>query len=147
MAKVKIGIVVGSARRDSFSGQAARLLATMLPEHLEAHTLQIDQLPMFNQDYDDYGATPAAWQTFRQEVGEMAAYLFVTPEYNRSYPPLIKNALDIASRPYGQNAWAGKPGAVISVSPGKMGGFGANHHLRQVLSFLNVYVMQQPEVY
>lgn len=147
MKKIKVGLVVGSARRGSYSRSIANALAGLLPEGFEITALDIGNLPMFNQDYDDDGATPPQWQVFRGKVREMDAFLFVTPEYNRSIPPVLKNALDIASRPYGQNTWGGKPGAVISVSPGNPGGFGANHHLRQCLSFLNIYTMQQPEAY
>lgn len=145
--KKTMGILVGSARRESYNGMVARALSDMLSDRFEVKTPAIGGLPLFNQDYDDDGAPPAAWQAFRDEIGGCDAYLFVTPEYNRSIPPVLKNALDVASRPYGQNKWGGKPGAVISASPGKIGGFGANHHLRQVLSFLDVYTMQQPEVY
>jgi len=90
---------------------------------------------------------PAAWTAFRRRVRAADAVLFVTPEYNRSVPAPLKNALDVASRPYGQSAWEGKPGAIVSASPGAIGGFGANHHLRQSLVFLNVPAMQQPEAY
>lgn len=147
MHTIKIGILVGSLRRDSYSRKIAEHFASFMPEHYEMKMIEIGDLKIFNQDYDDDGTTPDEWIRFRKEVDGMDGFLFVTPEYNRSLPPVLKNALDIASRPYGQNVWSGKPGAVISVSPGKIGGFGANHHLRQVLSFLNVYVMQQPELY
>lgn len=143
----KIGIIVGSLRRESFSRKVAKSLVSLLPEDMEAHWLAIGDLAMYNQDLDDDGETPASWQAFRDEVERMDAFLFVTPEYNRSIPPVLKNALDIASRPYGYNRWSGKPGAVVSASPGAMGGFGANHILRQSLMFLNTYTMQQPEAY
>lgn len=147
MSQINIGIVVGSARRDAFTKKAAEEFVSFLPESYQVKFLKIDQLELFNQDYDDDGTTPESWKAFREEVKAMDAYVFVTPEYNRSIPAVLKNALDIASRPYGQNRWSGKPGAVISVSPGATGAFGANHHLRQILTFLNVYTMQQPEVY
>lgn len=147
MSQLNIGVIVGSARRDAFSKKAAEELVSYLPESYQVKFLKIEQLELFNQDYDDDGTTPESWKTFREEVKGMDAYIFVTPEYNRSIPPVLKNALDIASRPYGQNCWSGKPGAVVSVSPGATGAFGANHHLRQVLTFLNIYTMQQPEVY
>jgi chromate reductase len=102
---------------------------------------------MYNQDYDDEGHPPAEWTRFRKEVKALDGCLFVTPEYNRSFPPVLKNALDIASRPYGQNLWSGKPGAVIGVSPGKLGAFGAGNQLRQTMAFLNIFLMQQPEAY
>ncbi|ABX41492.1 NADPH-dependent FMN reductase [Lachnoclostridium phytofermentans] len=144
---VTIGVFVGSLRRDSFCKKVANTFQSLIPEGYEMKFIDISKLQMYNQDYDDDGNTPMEWETFRKEVKELDGFLFVTPEYNRSIPPVLKNALDIASRPYGQNVWSGKPGAVFSVSPGNIGGFGANHHLRQVLSFLNVYTMQQPEVY
>ena len=102
---------------------------------------------MFNQDFEDQGNTPESWQTFRDDLKRYDGFLFLTPEYNRSYPAVIKNALDVGSRPYGQNMWAGKPAAIVSVSPGALAAFGANHHLRQVLVFLNIPVMPAPEVY
>lgn len=147
MQTTKIGVIVGSLRRGSYSRSIANAIVGFLPERFEAHMLDIGQLPLFNQDYDDDGATPPEWTAFRGQVKAMDGFLFVTPEYNRSYPPAIKNALDIASRPFGSNVWAGKPGAIVSVSPGKTGGFGSNHHLRQPMTFLNIYMMQQPEAY
>lgn len=147
MQTVKIGVLVGSLRRESYSAKIANLLSGWMPDNFEMKKIEIGSLPMFNQDLDDDGATPAEWAHFRQEVQAMDGYLFVTPEYNRSIPPVLKNAMDIASRPYGENAWAGKPGAVVSVSPGRPGAFGANHILRQSMVFLDVYMMQQPEAY
>lgn len=144
---ITIGVFVGSLRRDSLSRKVAETFQSLMPEKYELKIIDISKLQIFNQDYDDDGATPKEWEAFRKEVKELDGFLFVTPEYNRSIPPVLKNALDIASRPYGQNVWSGKPGAILSVSPGNIGGFGANHHLRQVLSFLNVYTMQQPEAY
>jgi len=96
---------------------------------------------------DDGSDTPEQWLRLRAEVKASDAVLFVTPEYNRSMPAALKNALDVASRPYAENSWSGKPGGVISVSPGKTGAFGANHHLRQTAACLNIYMMQQPEAY
>ena len=147
MKNLKVGVIVGSLRKGSFSMSIARAVMDFLPAAYEAQVLSIGNLPMFNQDYDGEGRPPAEWTDFRATVGEMDAYLFVTPEYNRSVPAVLKNALDIASRPYGQNMWRGKPGAIISVSPGKPGGFGANHHLRQSASCLNIHMLQQPEAY
>jgi len=147
MEKMKVGIIVGSARKCSFSQKVADVIAANLPEQFDLRCLRIDNLALFNQDYDEENTVPEAWVSFRNEVREMGAYLFVTPEYNRSVPPALKNAIDIASRPYGQNNWSAKPAAVVSVSPGGIGGFGANHHLRQTLTFLNLYTMQQPEAY
>jgi chromate reductase len=147
MNKIRIGVLVGSARKDSYSRKIAALICDRMPGVFEMRMMDIGSLPMYNQDYDDEGRTPAEWIAFREAVKSLDGVLLVTPEYNRSFPPLLKNALDIASRPYGQNAWNGKPGAIISVSPGKMGAFGASQHLRQVAAFLNILLMQQPEAY
>jgi chromate reductase len=119
----------------------------MMPGAFEMKPVEIGGLPMFNQDYDDEDRTPAEWIRFREEVKALDGFLFVTPEYNRSVPPVLKNALDIASRPHGQNCWAEKPGAIIGVTPGKLGAFGAGQHLRQTMAFLNIFLMQQPEAY
>lgn len=147
MKKYTIGVLIGSLRKGSFTRQIAQNLMDMMPDTFDMRLIDIGDLALYNQDFDDEGHVPAAWKTFRESVAAMDGYLFVTPEYNRSMPAVLKNALDIASRPYGQNAWGQKPGAVVSVSPGSMGGFGANHHLRQSLTFLDVYAMQQPEAY
>jgi chromate reductase, NAD(P)H dehydrogenase (quinone) len=112
---------------------------------LKLEIIGIGDLPLYNQDYD--ASPPAAWISFRARVKAADAVLFVTPEYNRSVPAPLKNALDVGSRPYGQSVWNGKPGAVVSASPSAIGGFGSNHHLRQALVFLNVPAMQQPEAY
>ena len=117
----------------------------MAPAGLKLSIIEIGQLPIYNQDGDEN--PPAAWTAFRERIGAADAVLFVTPEHNRSVPAVLKNAIDIGSRPYGKSAWSGKPGAVVSASPGGIGGFGANHHLRQSLVFLNVPAMAQPEAY
>jgi len=140
-----VAVFVGSLRKDAFSRKVANALATLGPPSLKLSIVEIGHLPLYNQD--DEAGPPAAWTSFRTRVKAADAVLFVTPEYNRSVPAALKNALDVASRPYGQSAWDGKPGAVVSVSPGAIGGFGANHHLRQSLVFLNVPAMQQPEAY
>jgi chromate reductase len=140
-----VAVFVGSLRKEAFSRKVALALVALAPPSLKLSIVEIGQLPLYNQD--DEANPPAAWTTFRRRVKAAEAVLFVTPEYNRSVPAALKNALDVASRPYGQNAWDGKPGAVVSVSPGALGGFGANHHLRQSLVFLNVPTMQQPEAY
>ena len=147
MNKILIGVVIGSARKNSYSRKIAAAVCDRMPGAFEMRMMDIENLPMYNQDYDDEGRTPPAWSGFREAVKSLDGVFLVTPEYNRSFPPLLKNALDVASRPYGQNAWNGKPGAIISVSPGKIGAFGANHHLRQVTAFLNIPLMQQPEAY
>jgi len=141
----KVGVVVGSIREGSFSGRLAKALVSLLPEGYEANYLQIDHLPLYSQDSDEN--SPQEYLDFRSKVEEQDALIFVTPEHNRSVPAALKNALDIASRPYGENKWAGKPALVASQSPGVISGFGANHHLRQMLTFLDVPVVQQPEVY
>lgn len=147
MAKKKIGVFVGSLRKESFSRKLAQALMVLAPAAWEMEEIEIGQLPLYNQDFDDEGTPPAAWTAFRKHMQNFDAVLFVTPEYNRSVPAVLKNALDVGSRPYGQSIWDGKPGAVVSVSPGALSGFGANHHLRQALVFLNVPTMQQPEAY
>jgi len=141
----KIGVFVGSLRKGSFNRSVADYLAAIVPDGYQTQFFDIGGLPLYNQDLDEN--PPQQWVDFRAAVKELDAFLFVTPEYNRSIPAVLKNALDVGSRPYGQSVWAGKPGGVVSVSPGAIGGFGANHHLRQVLSFLNVYALQQPEAY
>ena len=141
-----VAVFVGSLRKDSYNRKVALALVTLAAPALKLEIVEIGQLPLYNED-DDKGTPPATWVAFRQRVKAADAVLFVTPEYNRSVPAVLKNALDVGSRPYGQSAWNGKPGAVISVSPGAIGGFGANHHVRQSLVFLNVPVLQQPEAY
>jgi chromate reductase len=122
-------------------------LAKLAPPELKLEIVEIGDLPFFNQDLEEARDEPPAWQRFRERIGAADAVLFVTPEYNRSVPGVLKNAIDVGSRPYGKSVWARLPGAVISVSPGAVGGFGANHHLRQSLVFLDVPAMQQPEAY
>ncbi|RZA08161.1 MAG: NAD(P)H-dependent oxidoreductase, partial [Moraxellaceae bacterium] len=102
---------------------------------------------LYNQDFDDDGTAPASYHAFREEMKTVDGVIFITPEYNRSVPAVLKNALDVGSRPYGKSIWNAKPAAIFSNSPGLLGAFGANHHLRQSLVFLNMPVMQQPEVY
>jgi len=141
-----VAVLVGSLRQASFSRKLAHALAALAPENLRLEIVEIGQLSIYNQDDED-GQVPPAWLAFRQRVQAADAVLFVTPEYNRSIPAVLKNALDIGSRPHGHSVWAGKPGAVVSQSPGALGGFGANHHLRQVLVALNVPTLPQPEAY
>jgi chromate reductase, NAD(P)H dehydrogenase (quinone) len=141
----KVAVLVGSLRRAAFSRITANALAALAPATLEMRIVEIGQLPLYNQDDDTN--PPAPWVVFREQVKITEALLFVTPEYNRSVPGVLKNAIDVGSRPYGQSVWNGKPGAVMSISPGGIGGYGANHHLRQSMVFLNVPMMQQPEAY
>ncbi|MGA7656935.1 MAG: NAD(P)H-dependent oxidoreductase [Methylocella sp.] len=140
-----IAVFVGSLRKESLNRKLAKALAELAPSSLKLEIVEIGQLPLYNQDFDE-DPSPV-YVEFRARVRAADGVLFVTPEYNRSVPGALKNALDVASRPYGQSTWNGKPGAVISASPGASGGFGANHHLRQSLVFLNVPAMQQPEAY
>lgn len=140
-----IAVLVGSLRKDSLNRKTAFALAELAPAAIRLEQVDIGQLAMYNQDLDD--APPAEWTAFRERIAKADGVLFVTPEYNRSVPGALKNAIDIGSRPYGHSAWQGKPGGVVTVSPGAIGGFGANHHLRQMLVFLDVHPLQQPEAY
>ena len=140
-----VAVIVGSLRNDSINRKLANALAGVAPAALKLSIVEIGHLPIYNQDGDEN--PPAEWTAFRERIGAADAVLFVTPEHNRSVPAALKNAIDIGSRPYGKSAWSGKPGAVVSASPGGIGGFGANHHLRQSLVFLNVPAMAQPEAY
>lgn len=142
-----IGIIVGSLRKASYSKKLAKVIMAMAHPGFEFKTIPIDDLPVYNQDFDDEDRVPDAYVTFRNAIKAVDGVIFITPEYNRSIPGVLKNALDVGSRPYGKNNWDGKPAAVFSNSPGILSAFGANHHLRQCLVFLNVPAMQQPEVY
>jgi NAD(P)H-dependent FMN reductase/ketosteroid isomerase-like protein len=141
----KVALIVGSLRARSYSRQIANALISLAPATLACRIVEIGELTLYNQDLDT--APPAAWTAFRTALEESAAVLFVTPEYNRSIPGVLKNALDIASRPGGQSVLNGLPAGVVSVTPYKLGAFGANHALRQTFVFLNMPVMQQPEAY
>ena len=140
-----VAVLVGSLRKGSFNRMTARALIELAPQTLKLEMVEFRDLPLYDQDLDD--SPPAQWTAFRERIRRADAVLFVTPEYNRSVPGVLKNAIDVASRPYGKSAWNGKAAGVISVSPGAIGGFGANHHLRQSLVFLNMPAMQQPETY
>ncbi|ETI70110.1 NADPH-dependent FMN reductase [Neobacillus vireti] len=143
----KIGILLGSLRKESFSKKIAANVAALFPEGYETEFVEIGNLALYNQDYDDENNAPAEYTAFRNTMKEIDAVLFVTPEYNRSVPAVLKNALDVGSRPYGASVWNAKPAAIISQSPGNLSAFGANHHLRQSLVFLNMPIVQQPEAY
>ena len=143
----QIAVLVGSLRKASLSRRVAKALIKLSPGGAAYQIVEIGALPLYNQDLDDEGAAPTAWVAFRQAIAKVDGALFVTPEHNRSAPAALKNALDVGSRPYGKSVWNGKPAGVVSVSPGALGGFGANHHLRQSLTFLNMPTMQQPEAY
>jgi chromate reductase, NAD(P)H dehydrogenase (quinone) len=155
MATRKVAVIVGSIRKGSLNRMMAHALAALAPASLELEIVEIAQLPLYNQDLDSSppdnqdldSGPPAEWTAFRQKIKAADAVLFVTPEHNRSVPAALKNAIDVASRPYGSNCWDGKPAAIVSVSPGAIGGFGANHHLRQSLVAINMPTLQQPEAY
>src|SRR3569833_108338 len=142
----KVAVLVGSLRKESFTRKVASAIAAGAPSSLQFSFVDIGSLPLYNQDLDTDNP-PTAWTTFRDAVRPVDALLFATPEYNRSVPGVLKNAIDVGSRPYGKSVWTRKPAAVVSVSPGGIGGFGANHHLRQSLVFLDMPVLQQPEAY
>jgi chromate reductase len=145
MATKDIAVFVGSLRKEAFSLKLAKALQKLSPEGLKLDIVEIGHLGFYNQDLD--ANPPAIWTDFRERVRRADGVLLITPEYNRSVPAVLKNALDVGSRPYGKSAWTGKPGGVLSITPGPLGAFGANHHLRQSLVFLNVLPLQQPEVY
>jgi chromate reductase len=142
-----VAVLVGSLRKESFSRKTARALVAMAPASLKLDIVEIGDLPLYNDDLENAAPKPAPWVAFRDKVRPMDAVLWVTPEYNRSVPGLLKNAIDVGSRPYGQSVWSGKPTGVVSVSPGPLSAFGANHHIRQSFVFLDMPAMQQPETY
>ncbi len=141
-----IATIVGSLRANSNSERIARAIAAEAPADVKFDIVPIGDLLFYNPDLET-DSPPAAWTAFRERINKADAVLFVTPEYNRSVPGAVKNALDVGSRPYGKSVWSGKPAAVVSSSPGPISGFGANHHLRQSLVFLDMPVVQQPEMY
>jgi chromate reductase len=140
-----VAVFVGSLRSGSLNRRLARALAELAPQALRLNGVEIGDVPMYNQDLEDQ--PPPEWTALRDRIRASDALLFVTPEYNRSVPAVLKNVIDVASRPVGRSAWSGKPAAVISATPGALGGFGANHHLRQSLAGLNVATMGYPETY
>jgi chromate reductase len=146
MPERKVAVVVGSLRKGSFNRKMALALERLAPAGLKLDIIEIRDLALYDEDLEKEGP-PQPWLDFRQAIRERDAVIFVTPEYNRSVPGGLKNAIDVGSRPYGQSVWSRKPCAVVSVSPGAIGGFGANHHLRQSLVFLDMPVLQQPEAY
>ena len=145
MTRHKVAIVVGSLRKDSINRKVARSICAFASDKLDCGIVEIAGLPLYNQDLD--ADPPAEWVAFRARIAAADGILFCTPEYNRGVPGVLKNAIDIGSRPYGQSVWDKKPAAIVSASPGSIGGFGANHQLRQACVFLNMPVMQQPEAY
>ena len=145
MPERKVAVVVGSLRKGSYNRKMALAMEKLAPPGLKLEIVEIRDLPLYDEDLE--AAPPQPWLDFREQIRTRDAVIFVTPEYNRSVPGGLKNAIDVGSRPYGHSVWSKKPVAVVSVSPGGIGGFGANHHLRQSLVFLDMPVLQQPEAY
>ena len=141
----KIAIVVGSLREGSINRKVARSICGLRGDNLDCSMIEIGDLPLYNQDLDV--DPPEQWRRFRQQIAEADGVLFVSPEYNRGIPGVLKNAIDVGSRPYGQSVFDKKPAAIVTASPGGIGGFGANHQIRQAGVFLNMPMMQQPEAY
>lgn len=145
MPSYRIAMIVGSLREGSINRKIARSICAIRGDNLDCSIIDIGGLPLYNQDYD--ANSPAEYVEFRDKIRACDGVLFCTPEYNRGVPGVLKNAIDIGSRPYGESVWYKKPAAIISASPGMIGGFGANHQLRQACVFLDMPVMQQPEAY
>jgi chromate reductase len=143
----KIAIIVGSLRKDSINRKVARSICAIRGDNLDCSMIEIGDLSLYNQDYDSAPEQPPQYVRFRDQIRAADGVLFCTPEYNRSVPGVLKNAIDVGSRPYGHSVFDKKPAAVITASPGAIGGFGANHHLRQSCVFLNMPMMAQPEAY
>ena len=140
-----VAVLVGSLRRESLNRKLANALRGLAPPALSLEIVEVRELALYDEDLE--ANVPPAWAAFRARMKRADAVLFVSPEYNRSVPGLLKNALDVGSRPYGHSVWDAKPAAIATLSPGAIGGFGANHHLRQSLVFLDMPTLQQPEVY
>ena len=147
MASYKIAILVGSLRKESINRKLARTMCALRGDNLDCSMIEIGDLPLYNQDYDAVPEQPEPYTRFRDQIGSADGVLFVSPEYNRGIPGVLKNAIDVGSRPYGHSVFNAKPAAIITASPGSIGGFGANHQIRQACVFLNMPVMQQPEAY
>jgi len=141
----KIAIIVGSLREGSINRKVARSICALRDDNLDCSMIEIGDLPLYNQDLDSN--PPEQWVRFRQQVAAADGVLFCSPEYNRGIPGVLKNAIDVGSRPYGQSVFDKKPAAIVTASPGSIGGFGANHQIRQTGVFLNMPMMQQPEAY
>jgi chromate reductase, NAD(P)H dehydrogenase (quinone) len=141
-----VALIIGSLRKESYTRKVGNALIELASSSLRIQTVEIGDLPLYNQDLDTE-RPPPPWVEFRDRLRDKDGVIFATPEYNRSVPGVLKNALDVGSRPYGKSVLTGKPAGVISVSPGQYGGFGANHHLRQSLVFLDMPVLQAPEMY
>ena len=145
MAQYSIAVVVGSLRRDSFNAKLATALAKLAPAEFSFKQVKISDLPLYNQDDD--GNPAESVRRLKTDITAAQGVLFVTPEYNRSIPGVLKNAIDHASRPYGQSAWNGKPAGVIGVSVGAIGTALAQQHLRNILAYLNMPTLGQPEAF
>jgi len=143
---IDVAVLVGSLREYSYSRMMAEELKDLSPDNMRLQIVEIGDMPFYNPDIDGRDA-PRSWRIFRERIGQSDAVLFLTPEYNRSIPAVLKNAIDVGSRPHRAGPMARKPAAIISLTTGGLGGFGANHHLRQSLVVLDVFVMQQPEAY
>ena len=141
----KIAIIIGSLRKDSLNRKVARSICGLRNDNLDCSMIEIGDLPLYNQDLDT--DPPEQWTRCRQQVAAADGVLFCSPEYNRGIPGVLKNAIDVGSRPYGQSVFDKKPGAIVTASPGAIGGFGSNHQIRQAAVFLNMPIMQQPEAY
>ena len=141
----KIAILVGSLRKDSINRKIARSICALRNDNLDCSMIEIGDLPLYNQDLD--GDPPAQWVRLRDQIRGADGVLFCSPEYNRGIPGVLKNAIDVGSRPYGESVFDKKPAAIVTASPGSIGGFGSNHQIRQACVFLNMPVMQQPEAY
>jgi len=146
MGHKKVAVITGSLRQGAYSRLMARAAIELSPSSLKLSEVEIGDLPHYNQDLET-ATPPAAWAEFRNRIIASDAVLFVTPEYNRSMPGALKNAIDVGSRPWGKSAWSGKPAAVISTTPGALGGMAANNHLRQVIYAVNLAAMAYPEAY
>ena len=146
MSRHKIAILVGSLRKGSINRKVAKSICAFAGEMLDCEIVEIGDLPLYNEDLDN-DRPPEVWTRFRQKIAAADGVLFCSPEYNRGIPGGLKNAIDVGSRPYGKSVFDKKPAAIVTASPGSIGGFGANHQIRQAGVFMNMPVMQQPEAY
>lgn len=145
--RLDVGLICGSLRKDSFSKKLGEQIIKISPNELSINFIDISLLDLYNEDRDMEDPRPKSWEHFRNDTSKKKGIIFVTPEYNRSIPGALKNAIDVGSRPYGKNIWAKKPSGIISISQGALGGFGANQHIRQSLSCLDVPLLHYPEAY
>lgn len=144
MAK-KIAVLVGSLRKDSYNRKIANELIRLSSDNLDMEFVEIGNLPLYSEDLDN--EPPKEWTDFREKIKNSDGVLVVSPEYNRTIPGALKNAIDVGSRPYGSSVWPGKAGGVVTSSISALGGLAANHHIRQAFVFVDVPLMQQPEAY